>query len=437
LSFYFIQNKPASLTDIGVLNDAMANTSDAIHEYLHLMVRSVVLTTMMFLPVFFRIIRNKNRISFLFLAAPLSLLACMYVLIFTLKGEPAIVGFPKGYSFGFGTVAQKINALIETSNHHRLEIVSVDTQPIKKIIVIIDESIEYKEFRDTQTEPLKSVVDYGQAYSGANCSASSNFILRRSGWIRENATTNSIQINHIMSLFALAKKANYQVTYLDNQNNTTDTSVNNYLDKEELSHIDTLIGADGEIYKRDNASLKEIETLLKNPKVFIFINKVGAHFPYDATIPPSHRKADRISNYRNSLQLNSHLFLKNLSTIIDQDTLVFYTSDHGQNIHGRTSHCSTGDETPFAEYSVPFQVVTKNVPFFNKLDSEKHLYANKLTHLEFSESIRNSMGYGVNGIDSIYKKPQHLNIPFCGVYGPPKPTFGSLPKCKLLPNPVH
>jgi hypothetical protein len=77
-------------------------------------------------------------------------------------------------------------------------------------------------------------------------------------------------------------------------------------------------------------------------------------------------------------------------------------------------------------------VLTKNTGILNQLKIKQNSLEHKLTHIEFSESIRNALGYSLTGVDSIFFNAKYLDEKFCGLYGPPKAIFGVNPKCLLL-----
>jgi len=432
LSFHTIAGKPAGLTNIAILNGAIGNVHDAVVEFPSAILRSLFWSSLLFVPLLLNTLSGtprRGRVAYFL--APLALLASIYSVVLLIRGEPALIGFPKGFSYGFGTLSLQVNELFQSPDGSRsFPLRESSADRFNKVIVIIDESILYSQFADLYTDEPKS-VDYGKTSSGANCSAASNFILRRAGWIRDG-TSDSLDVKGIESLFSIAKRAGYRTIYLDNQNVLNDHAVRNYLDADEIVNIDSVIEGSGETYSRDPGSLETIGKVIGQPKVFILMNKVGAHFAYYQTIPPAVRSANKLANYRKSVEINSKHFLEVLSSIIDSESIVFYTSDHGQDLVGTSPHCNTGSGIRDAEYSVPFVVLTGNDVVREALLKDRPSFENRLSHLEFSESVRNAMGFSVDGIDSIFKKPEHVANRFCGLYGPPKAIFGVNPKCHLL-----
>jgi hypothetical protein len=380
-----------------------------------------------------RISRGSGRSHLMLFVTPLALLTSIYLVLLTQKGETVLVGFPKGFSYGFGTLSLRINDFVNSfSPHPRFEVQQLPRGKFSQVIVVIDESVAYDEM--AKLLPIgDSIIDYGRTYSGANCSAASNLILRKAGWIREKSTGNLV-VRDIQSLFSLAKDAGYRTVYIDNQGVLDDPSLKNYFDQKEISQIDQIVSTDDDAkYNRDTDSLNQISELVAADNVFMLVNKSGVHFPYQSSLPPALRTGDRLLDYRRALEINSRNFLEHLAGILGPRAIVFYTSDHGQDFAGRKPHCSGGTEVTSAEYAVPYMVITNSPDLRADLQSKRHLFYDRLTHLEFSESVRNAMAYGIEGIDSIFKTPsRRIENKFCGLYGPPSPIFGIKPKCHSL-----
>ena len=427
LSIYRIVGIPASLTQISVLNGAARLTPDAISEFSDAVLAAALLSIAFFSPLFIRIIRQSESGHVLLFASPLAILFAMLMI----KGETSLIGFPRGFSYGFGTLSLKVNQFINSfSEHAEFEIESLSRGKTPKIIVVIDESVAYDQFK-----PLLSFneffLDYGRAFSGSNCSGTSNLIIRKGGWIR-GTHVKKLVIRRIENLFALAKKAGYSTVYVDNQD-ILDNPTENYLTNQEISSIDTIVRTKETYFKRDMSSLANIAKFISGQQVFMIVNKAGTHFPYESNLAPDIRTDIKLQNYRLSLEQNSRNFLDRLSEIIDSETIVFYTSDHGQNFDGRKPHCGRKGMITEAEYAVPFLVITKNHLLRKALQSDREHYYNKLSHLEISESVRNAMAYSVDGIDSIFKPTrQHIGKRLCGHFGDPNPIFGVNPGCYLL-----
>lgn len=431
-NFYSITGKAIAISDIANLNVAAGELDEAIKEFLPVIKQSLLTTSLLFLPLIALCFINfHKKINLAYFLMPIVILCSFYMIILVKRGEPALIGFPKGFSYGFGSLALKINDIIEKNTPlERAEVLKSSHSPFKKVVFIVDESINYQEFKNLKWENPYA-IDYGRTLSSANCSASSNFVLRKAVFSRNDHVNKNqfLDIKNIKSFFQLAKEQNYTTAFIDNQNILNDLGIKNYFDKNEIEFIDLKLQEKSENHSRDLLSLKHISKSLNEKKVFIFANKVGAHFPYEETLELKHRTNDKIENYNKSIEINSLHYLDRLSELIDEDTIVFYTSDHGQDLKGRTTHCNTGSNVKETEYTVPFVVMTKNKIFLDDLRKNQPDFMNKLSHIEVSESTRNAMGFEVEEIASIFKSKTLLNPHFCGLYGPPKAIFGFMPRC--------
>jgi hypothetical protein len=358
-------------------------------------------------------------------------LGTLYGVTLIKRGTPALIGFPKAFSYTYGSLYLKANDLLFPESTVSL---IEDRSPIKKIkniIVVIDESVEDSYLRKIFTPSTSSIVDYGESFSGANCSAASNYILRKGYWDRSKNDNKNIDIKKIDSLFKLAKKMGYTTAYIDNQMVLKDPTTRNYFDSKELSYVDLIVENNQPQYERDLSSIEKVQSLIGSGDNFILINKNGAHFPYENTIPPSLISPNTIENYKNSVLLNTVQFIKQLEKITPTDTIIFYTSDHGQNLTGGATHCNTGPEVNRLEYTVPFYVISKDPKIMQALLAERKNKAFKFSHIEFSESIRNAMGLSISSSASIFKIPSS-SASFCGLYGQPISFFRKLPECSPL-----
>lgn len=427
-----IYGRPADLGNIAVLNASVANIGDAVNNYSSLVFFAVVKTGVLFIPTLVKNIFRKNIRSMVIFAFVIVVLALIYGIILVKRGTPALIGFPKGFSYGLGTVALSVNNILSVPNNVKstqLEDARVFINEIKNIIVIIDESIEYKVFSEYINSRNSNIVNYGLALSGGNCSASSNYIIRKGYW--ERSDENAIDIKEVDSFFEVAKRNNFKTTYIDNQGVLKDPTTRNYIDNDEFLFIDVLIENQDIQYLRDQSSISQIIDIVKSGRNFVLINKNGAHFPYENTIAPHLTSENRFSNYRMSVKINAAEFIERLANEVSSDTIIFYTSDHGQDLESKGTHCNTGDNISFNEYAVPFLIITSNEKIKNELLGNKLNIKNKLTHIEFSESIRNMMGEKIIGASSVfnYIDPKY---DYCGLYGQPIKFFGALPSCKKL-----
>jgi hypothetical protein len=433
LAAHEIYGRPADIGNISALDASAAMLGAALREYGHVIAMAVGKTALLFGPLIAKTWLWRGRRWPL---AGVLLLVCalagMYGFILVKRGPPALIGFPKGFSYGLGSLYIGVNDLIERPDYVPSRPAGPPYGHVRNVIVVVDESVEYDYFARLFRDRPGRYADFGRAYSGANCSAASNYILRKAFWRRGRGAANHVAIAQTDSLFALAKRAGYTTTYIDNQQVLADPTTRNYIDDRELAKIDHAIENTGALYMRDAAAVAQIARTAATGRNFIFINKIGAHFPYRDQIAPSRASGGKVADYSAAIKDNSVDFLLALQDGLPADTIVFYTSDHGQSLTTRATHCNTGDETTEQEYRVPLLALSTNAAIQESLERAARIQRDRLTHLEFSESVRNVLGYRLDGVKSVFA-PQAVASPYCGLYGSPKVFLGMLPECRELP----
>lgn len=419
LTYFYTVGRYATISDIKVLIDAIGHANQAAAEYLPALKKSILVNTAMFFPVgaalFFY--KKRSQQSGVFAIGCLVFLAAMYSVLAYKKGEKGLVGFPSSYSSLFSSVlVSAVNQDARDTGKLHLESVELFKE-YKKIVVVMDESILGSEFKvKFKKNTINTIVYPGITYSGANVSAASNYFFRKAVLVGD-------EIVQIASLFELAHEKSYYTVYIDNQGVLKDHGAKNYMDKAELSFVDSVISnVDIASYDRDGTALQQILSLLNTPrKTFIYINKFGAHVPYNKTIPPRLCKESRMEDYQTSVQVNSIAFLDRLASNMKSDTIVFYTSDHGQNFGKGPAMGNTGDDAAESEWDVPFALATGDANFIEQLKSSEVFERKFITHFEIAELVRNVLGYQMKGKRSIFEiqSTRKDEQSYCGHYGPP------------------
>jgi len=283
-------------------------------------------------------------------------------------------------------------------------VLNKDIIPYKKsgdenIVWVIDESIggNYLSINgfDKDTTPYleslvnsKNMVNYGVVNSVANCSATSNLMMR----IGLSSHTKGAEKNHIQTriklptIYQYAKRAGYTTWLFDSQ--ADQGQIQNYLtpyDMQSLDHFITLDTRTDDI-GRDLIHLDNISGVLKKSeggKNFIVFVKDGAHWPYLWRYPKNKeifkpvqasiyeektlkKKANLINTYSNVIRFTVDDFFKKYMGMVDIDkTILFYTSDHGQNLleepKSPLTHCSMLKDAPNSEAEVPLIIFGKNI----------------------------------------------------------------------------
>ena len=207
---------------------------------------------------------------------------------------------------------------------------------------------------------------------------------------------DDIRINP--SMWRYAKKAGFRTVYIDGQRHHG--HLHNLMTPEELADVDQLIQLDTELkpFQKDVRIAQILVDLLKTGEAarFVFINKMGSHFPYEGKYPPdqavyrptmssnysgnevdpqnlarpSDEQADmrrRFKNsYLNSVRWNTREFFRTVLAEIDiAHTVLVYTADHGQDLHedgrpGYGTHCTDGPAVA-VEGMVPLRAVRSDV----------------------------------------------------------------------------
>jgi glucan phosphoethanolaminetransferase (alkaline phosphatase superfamily) len=302
----------------------------------------------------------------------------------------------------------------------------------KNIVWIVDESVvgSYLSINgyDKNTTPYlnklnsesQDFFNFGVVNSVSNCSSTSNLFLRI-GLNPKKDFDIEEQMYTLPTIFQYAKRAGYTTWLMDSQ--TKENHLQNYLtlyDKESIDHFKTQ-GPNIKRIDRDKVFLNEATTIVNNnkdEKNFIVLVKYGAHFPYLLTydlkespfqpvVDVSYggmdleHKEQQMNTYLNSIHYNTDIYLKALVEKIDlNDTVVFYTSDHGQNIletpNLTRTHCNT-ETVVKHEVSVPLMVFQKKAKKVFKTDkqlfySQIQLFPTTLALFGYDKEVVNKYG---------------------------------------------
>jgi glucan phosphoethanolaminetransferase (alkaline phosphatase superfamily) len=284
-------------------------------------------------------------------------------------------------------------------------------------------------------------------------------------------------INKYPSIWAYAQNAGYKTIYIDAQR--TNQNLQNGMTKEEKTKIDRHIQFDDtEVLQRDIKTAKLISKLSQNNIAeFIFINKMGAHFPVHDKFPDSHitykpilerggfldisDTGDRSSieqntdtnkwvkyrnSYRNTLLWNVGEFFSILEKEADFSKMtLIYTSDHGQNLNfeeeDALTHCA-GLNSTIESAVIPIVIIEgKDSKVLNFKKNLKENF-NKTSHFNIFPTILLLMQYDKEETIKLYgtplneitNDPQTYNIRFNARLGK-KPLWKKLEIEKLInPN---
>jgi glucan phosphoethanolaminetransferase (alkaline phosphatase superfamily) len=311
------------------------------------------------------------------------------------------------------------------------EEVKISPEPVREgrppnVILVVDESLrgDYIDLnKDQGVTPFLSsirdrVANFGYASSGANCSAESNQILRYGPNLNDFERT--FRTNPF--IWQYAKKAGYKTIMIEGQ--AAKGKLNNRMNGMELSFIDQFMYSEGKYsYEKDMDITKKINTLLSSQgsePLFILAVKKGLHFPYNDKVPEEKRKfkskndgleidekSDLINSYKNAVAYLTDDFFRGLleNKKFDQ-TVIIYTSDHGQNLLDNgvnMSHCSTDNTSPF-EGLIPLLAITGNIAYKEKFDRAVLRNKDKASHFNIYPTILNLFGFQNETIEKRHGK---------------------------------
>jgi len=342
---------------------------------------------------------------------------CYKIDTFKLSSYPASIKIPN-IAFAYFKYSQPLKRRILEER-----IVPQKESEFKNIVWIIDESVtgsylsvngyakKSTPYLDTLAVQSNDFVNFGLVNSISNCSSTSNLFLR----IGMNPHKyEKSKISELPTIFQYAKRAGFTTWLFDSQ--TRKDHLQNYLtpyDKETIDHFETL-GAEVERVDRDERFLNRMIELVNDKsaseKNFIVLVKYGAHFPYlltyDQHFSPfspvvessyggmnmAHRE-EVVNTYLNSLYFNVDLYFKKMLAKIDlSKSIVFYTSDHGQNILetkglSRT-HCNSVNVVK-NEVTVPLFLFTNNAK--KRFPKQENLFYSQIQIFPTTLSL---LGYG-------------------------------------------
>lgn len=316
-------------------------------------------------------------------------------------------------------------------------------RPVRHVVMLVDESVRGDYIDWTPGNPFTPelarmrdrVVDFGPAASAGNCSHYSNALLRFAAARSQVGT--GVLTNP--TLWQYAKRAGYRTVFIDAQSafNRDPGKLQNFMTPDEVRDIDRLVtmptGVPGA--QLDDRLLDVMmEELRSEEPVFIYANKNGAHFPYDASYPDTERpfrpamsdalkaatsggvanrtistyveaapQRAQINSYRNAVRWSVDRFFKRLfdEAALD-DAVIFYTSDHGQAfIPGRLAHCTVEDPDP-REALVPLFVTASSPELRDRFAVGAQANKGHASHFALAPTILEMFGYARSDIAGVY-----------------------------------
>ncbi|MGV2981929.1 sulfatase-like hydrolase/transferase [Camelimonas sp. ID_303_24] len=311
-------------------------------------------------------------------------------------------------------------------------------QPLSRaIVLLVDESVRADAIDLSPLTVQASAthdreaqwVDLGPGASGGNCSNISNALLR----FMASRTDVVGSVLRSPTVWQYARHAGYRTVYIDAQAGFIKIygKLQNFMTPGEAAAIDTFhkLTDDIKTHDLDEALVRIIkQELAKGDRIFIFANKNGAHFPYEANAPDMGATQNDGSeagdparmppSYLRAIRWNTDRLLADLdSNMAWDDATVIYTSDHGQHFEsGRLTHCSNLAAVNQNEGVVPLLIASDNAQLLARFRQFAANYKGRGSHFAIAPTVLELMGYSSPDIRARY--PESL------LYGvPPAPQF--------------
>jgi glucan phosphoethanolaminetransferase (alkaline phosphatase superfamily) len=261
-------------------------------------------------------------------------------------------------------------------------------RPRNNIVFVIDESVRgdhlsinnYGRATTPYLEKLSQqhwLSNWGIAAAGTTCSFASDSLLY-TGITPSQLPDTGFQIRKVPNIFQYARAMGYRTHFLDAQKE--DFWLGTSYDQTYVDDWQPATSfASSNKYDSDAVLAKKINEIVDNSTgQFIWVIKLGVHYPYKRAFPPTAsewqplpqsdridpaRKEEMINAYDNALKYNLETFFRNLAIEKWQSrNILIYTSDHGQTLseHGEQhTHCGSAVDTFPTEATVPLFMMNR------------------------------------------------------------------------------
>jgi glucan phosphoethanolaminetransferase (alkaline phosphatase superfamily) len=304
----------------------------------------------------------------------------------------------------------------------------VSYSPKNNIVMVLDESVRgdhlslngYSKSTTPYLEELNQkglLKNWGIAASASTCSLSSHNLLI-TGLKTEEMPDTDDMVKKVPSVFEYAKAMRYKTYYFDGQMNTFWGGT-----RDDLTYIDSwqnisdfIKSENWRVFIDFDIAKKVNEIISTSTGNFIFIFKHGNHTPYNKNFPsdettwtPSfegwrpnysgieYKVSDEemtafINSYDNAIKYNLDNFFKNLASDYNKlpnETVIIYTSDHGQTLSEdglKYSHCGNNPKEAIVPLFMLGNLETKVDTSFKA--SHANLLATMLDLMHYPEQMR-------------------------------------------------
>jgi lipid A ethanolaminephosphotransferase len=297
----------------------------------------------------------------------------------------------------------------------------------RKIVFIMDESIrgDFTSLGNPAIDTTPSlssyahIANFGIATSAHNCSTISRYILRYG--IRPEQLPQAIQGGLNVggpTIWQYAKRVGLKTIHIDAWGGIYG-GLHSGMTIPEYRMVDQAIPVKVKPrYLSDLQVAKELIEALADPTPsFIYVDKYGAHPPYDEKFPSEEGRfsfegeEDSVGRtfrlYKNAVSWSVDGFFQKLLAKADlSDILVIYTADHGQNLlvdgDYRQTHCSSGRNISRWEAFVPLFSITSNSDWITRLKRTAEKKAHHASHFEIFPTLLLAFGYDEDAVRAKY-----------------------------------
>jgi glucan phosphoethanolaminetransferase (alkaline phosphatase superfamily) len=309
----------------------------------------------------------------------------------------------------------------------------------KNIVYIVDESVraDYLELnspRFNNTPFLSSVRDkianFGVAISSTNCSRGARYTLRTG--LRQDQLPDAKEVGlHQPSVWQYAKIAGYRTVHIDAFSSFD--PFHSFMNAAEAKSIDLTVEPKSVAYSMlDGRIADELVKLIEASDVpkFIFVEKFGVHSPWRQAVPDTFQfdvagldklpkplsevQSAEVKTYLRAVRWSVDRFFEATFKVLSRsDTLVIYTSDHGQSMYEggyEATHCTKINPHP-GEAMVPLIAFTGEPDFEARLVAEAGRSHDRASHFDIYPQVLAAMGYEAGWVKENFGSDL-LSIPF-------------------------
>ena len=434
--YFDINNATINSTDINIITQEADNFAlAALSTFSDSILQAMFPTIILFFIFFFirKMIHKHNLYTSKKIIFPIFIVAIIGIYIIVDATEYGINEYPSPIKITetvlYNMTNKKYYGLRDVLNK-----VPKNVKKYNNIIWIIDESVGgrylsingYNKKTTPYLKELKNnILNLGIASSGANRSGLSNLILMSGIQPKQLPDLENISLKN-PSIFQYAKNAGFSTAYISGQSHNH--KLQNFITEYDLNHIDTFYqptNENKEILDQvpEKYIIDYVSKVLKEHKSnFIYIVKAGAHFPYEHAYPKEQKifhptlnknesmhgkKEKSINSYLNAIRWKVDEFFRHFfkaTNILERDdTLIIYTSDHGQSIleNGVLTTHSTAKNPPKTQGIVPLILFAKNTETIKR--DFMHI-KNKATHFMLFPTTLKLMGYEEDNAETLFDK---------------------------------